>query len=307
MAEPAVSVIIPAYNREATIARAMDSVLAQTLADLELIVVDDASTDRTAEVVAAYADPRVRLLRHDTNRRAAAARNTGIRAARGQYVAFLDSDDVWFPDKLATQVADLEAAPADVRASCTAFEVVRWGELFRITPALLSHRQVFMGCDWSPGTTLMVRRDVFDTVGRLDESFGRYEDWDWALRYTRRYRIRVVPRAMVRLYREGSPPARRLVHDCLRLLDVHRSDLDRHGAVFARKVRALRWFELAEHFYRDRDFHSGTLYLLRGLGTWPLVRPGMYVLLVDALFGIPLQRALWRLFRRGAPSSSVDR
>lgn len=294
--EPLVSVVIPAYNREATIARAIDSVLCQSLGDLELIVVDDASTDRTCEVVAGISDPRVRLLRHDTNRRAAAARNTGIRAARGRYVAFLDSDDEWLPDKLAVQVADLEQAPPDVRASCTGYDIVRWGEVFPKLPAFVSFRQILMGCDLAP-TALMVRRDAFRTVGLLDESFGRYEDWDWVLRYTLHYRMGVAPQSLARLHRGGAPPARPLERDAHHILEKYAARMATFGPVFARKVRALRWFELAEHFYRERAFGPGTAYLLKGLGTWPLVRPGMYVLVVDALFDIPLQRGLWRLRR----------
>jgi glycosyltransferase involved in cell wall biosynthesis len=291
---PLVTVIIPAYNREATIARAVDSVLAQTLDDLELIVVDDASTDRTAGIVAAYADPRVRLLRHARNRRAAAARNTGIRAARGKYVAFLDSDDDWHADKLAVQVADLEAAPPDVRASCTAYEIVRWGVPFPHVPGFVTYRQIFMGCDLAP-TALMVRRDAFDTVGLLDESFGRYEDWDWVLRYARVFRMGVLPTVLARLHRGGAPPARPLERDAVRMLDKHAGELAALGARFARNVRALRWFELAEHFYRERDLATGTAYAVKGITTWPFVRAGMYVLLLDALFDVPLQRGLWRL------------
>ncbi|MBI5137337.1 MAG: glycosyltransferase family 2 protein [Nitrospirae bacterium] len=307
MGGPAVSVIIPAYNREGTIARALDSVLAQTLTDLELIVVDDASTDRTAEVVAAYADPRVRLLRHATNRRAAAARNTGIRAALGRYVAFLDSDDEWLPEKLAVQIAALDAAPPDVAASCTGYLIVDGAELFARTPTLVSYRQIFMGCDLSPGSTLVVRRDIYADVGLNDETLYRYEDWDWVLRYAQRYRMGVVPAYLARVYRGPRPPAAPMAQATERFLAKHAAELATFGPVYRRKIKALRRFELAELYFRDRDLGAGTACLLKALGTWPLVRPGMYVLLVDALFGIPLQRALWRLFRRPGAGPPVNR
>lgn len=97
---PLVSIIIPAFNAEKTIRNAVDSVLQQTITDLEVIVVDDASTDGTCQVVEGIADSRVRLLRSASNVRQAAARNTGIRHANGRWLAFLDADDEWVPDRL---------------------------------------------------------------------------------------------------------------------------------------------------------------------------------------------------------------
>jgi glycosyltransferase involved in cell wall biosynthesis len=112
---PTVSVIIPYYNRAHTIGRAIDSVLRQTMSDFEILVVDDASSDEVTVALAPYAgDARVRLLRHAANRGPGAARNTGVAAARGRFVAFLDSDDLWLPTKLARQTeAALAAADPD--------------------------------------------------------------------------------------------------------------------------------------------------------------------------------------------------
>lgn len=99
-----VSVIIPAYNRADLLPRAIDSVLAQTYQHFEIIIVDDASTDDTQAVVQAIGDRRIRYLRHERNQGGASARNTGIDAASGEFVAFLDSDDVWLPEKLERQL-----------------------------------------------------------------------------------------------------------------------------------------------------------------------------------------------------------
>ena len=114
------SVVIPVYNREGSILRAIDSVRGQTFADFELIVVDDGSTDRTvATIVSGCKEPRLRLLRHATNQGAAAARNTGILNARGEWIAFLDSDDEWAADKLLRQVEALSsAAPMTLACVC---------------------------------------------------------------------------------------------------------------------------------------------------------------------------------------------
>src|SRR6056297_2960635 len=108
-----VSVIIPTYNRAKTLLRAIDSALAQTIDDLEVVVVDDGSTDNTESVLAAYDDPRVRPVIHETNQGANVARNTGLEHACGEYVAFLDSDDEWHPAKLERQLAVLEERSSD--------------------------------------------------------------------------------------------------------------------------------------------------------------------------------------------------
>ena len=110
-AAPRVSVIVPVFNRAGSIPRALESVAAQTFQDYEIIVVDDGSTDGSADVVERLGLARVRLIRSPQNRGAAAARNIGISAASGQWIAFLDSDDFWAPDKLAHQLAALEGAP----------------------------------------------------------------------------------------------------------------------------------------------------------------------------------------------------
>jgi glycosyltransferase involved in cell wall biosynthesis len=102
---PYVSVIIPTYNRADCVTNAIDSVLAQTYADYEIIVIDDGSEDNTQEVISAYGDRLTHI--HQDNQGLAAARNAGVRAARGEWIALLDSDDVWLPEKLAVQIGDL--------------------------------------------------------------------------------------------------------------------------------------------------------------------------------------------------------
>lgn len=101
---PKVSVIIAAYNRAHLIGRALRTVLEQTYNDFEVIIVDDASTDNTENVIKSFDDARIKYIRHDKNKGAAAAWNTGIRASKGEYIAFQDSDDEWAEDKLEKQM-----------------------------------------------------------------------------------------------------------------------------------------------------------------------------------------------------------
>ena len=122
-----VSVVMPAYNAAPFIGSAVESVLRQTYADLELVVVDDASKDKTASVLRGlHADARLRVLRHETNGGVARARNTALEASRGQYIAFLDADDLWEPDKLRKQIAAMQEA--GVHASHASYFRFRTGD-----------------------------------------------------------------------------------------------------------------------------------------------------------------------------------
>ena len=117
---PTVSIIIPTYNRSRLIARAVKNVLNQTYQDFELIIVDDGSTDGTREVVAGFSDERIRYVQHDKNRGEAAARNTGIKVARGEYIASHDSDDEWLHEKLAKQIRAFENCSPEIGVVYTA-------------------------------------------------------------------------------------------------------------------------------------------------------------------------------------------
>lgn len=197
MEELLVSVVIPVFNRAHTLHRAIDSVRMQDVTDWELIVVDDGSTDGSADIPASYGDARIRSIRHDTNRGAAAARNTGVRAARGRYIAFLDSDDEWLPGKLRAQLDAMERGADAPQALCTGFLLHRekTGHRSRRHPQADGtwFETMLDGCYVSPGSTLMVRRDCFAAVGPLDETLPRLEDWDWLLRCMERFSFDCLP------------------------------------------------------------------------------------------------------------------
>ncbi len=115
--QPLVSVIIPTYNRADLIGHTLDSAINQSYRNLEIIVIDDGSVDNTEEVVKAIGDSRIRYIRHQTNCGGSTARNTGIEAARGEYIAFLDSDDIWVPNKIQLQLASIQMHPHSERVS----------------------------------------------------------------------------------------------------------------------------------------------------------------------------------------------
>lgn len=194
-----VSVIVPVFNGAGVIGRTLTSVIAQTRTDFEIILVDDASTDGTAEAAAAFGDSRLRILRHDRNLGPAAARNTGIRAARSQFIAFLDANDEWLPQKLAIQIAAMEQEPR-LGATSTAFYLYRSDRrVLRLPQAPHGWGTALLdGCYVSPGSTLMARKDCFAETGLLDESLRRFEDWEWLLRLVegQRWAFDCLPQAL---------------------------------------------------------------------------------------------------------------
>jgi len=202
---PLVSVIIPTYNRAGQVAEAVASVAAQTFRDFEILVVDDGSTDDTFEVLAALEC--VRVLRHLRRRGVAAARNLGAAEARGEWLAFLDSDDLWLPEKLARQMAYLEARPGLLW--CQTDETwVRKG--VRVNkPA--SHRKVggriflrsLERCLVSPSAVVLHRQLLADHGG-FDADLPAAEDYDLWLRLSWRYEMGLVDEPLI--IKQGGHP-----------------------------------------------------------------------------------------------------
>ena len=202
---PLVSVIIPTYNRAALVAEALASVKAQTYRDYEIVVVDDGGTDGTWEVLSGCRE--IRVLRHPHRRGVSAARNTGINAARGQWLAFLDSDDLWLPDKLARQMAYLTTRPS----LCLGQTDETWVRRGVRVNKPLSHRKVagwiflpsLSRCMVSPSAA-MVHRRLFQDHGAFDETLPAAEDYDLWLRLTWRYEVGLVDEPLV-IKRGGHP------------------------------------------------------------------------------------------------------
>jgi glycosyltransferase involved in cell wall biosynthesis len=207
-----VSVVIPTYNRQNLVCRAVKSVLAQTYQNLECIVVDDCSTDGTLDALTelSYQDDRLRVVSHLQNRHASAARNTGITAARGELIAFLDDDDTWLPDKLEKQVKHLYEAPAEVGMIYCWFDIYRDQEIVGTRrPKLRGYifDELLTSQPLGNASTLLVRREVIDKIGGFDENLPRGNDGDFIRRVGQYYEIEVVPEVLVHYFvdHDGNP------------------------------------------------------------------------------------------------------
>jgi glycosyltransferase involved in cell wall biosynthesis len=197
---PLVSVVIPVYNQAGYLPGSIDSVLGQAYRPIELVVVDDGSTDDTAQVIASYGD-RLTAMRQP-NRGAANALNRGIRESRGALVCWLSADDEFLPGKIDAQVAEFEADP-ELGFCCTGFDIVdAAGVVIRRVPApAWPHPDPLVAVFWrNPinGSTAMLRREVFEAVGPFNETLRVDVDAEMWLRIARQHRIRQIDRSLLR-------------------------------------------------------------------------------------------------------------
>jgi glycosyltransferase involved in cell wall biosynthesis len=187
-AAPHVSVVVPAYNAARTVVQSVESALAQTFSDLEVLVVDDGSSDATAATVDGIKDPRVMLIRRK-NGGVAAARNTGVDHARGDWVAFLDSDDIWLPEKLERQLELMAARPGCMASEGSAYFVnddLKPQRLRRCVP-VADPLLTFLRFQNLPNaaSSWIVKRDLLQDIGGFDPDLVILEDWEFSLRLAR--------------------------------------------------------------------------------------------------------------------------
>lgn len=203
---PLISVIVPAYNAERTILDTIRSVQQQTFRDLELIVVDDGSTDRTLELVERVAEPRLRVV-SQPNAGVSAARNRGIALAAGACLTFLDADDLWMPEKLERQWAALEAHPgAGVAYSWTYFIDEDGRLLYAQDPVFYEGdvlKELLVRNFIASGSNVLVRREAIEASGGFDPDLNFSADWEFCVRLAARSPFVVVPEYHI-LYRQSS-------------------------------------------------------------------------------------------------------
>lgn len=256
-----VSVIMPTYNRSKHIVDSVESVLAQSYKSLELIIVDDGSTDNTTEVLKPFlAEKRVRLI-YQENAGAASARNHGVGLSSGRYIAFIDSDDMWDPDKLALQMAVFQALP-DVRLTCSDFSAVDIGgkpleeshiksyfsvfkdygleyedvfqHMLNLDPCCMD--QVYWGNVYGTmlfgnlvlTSTVVCHRDVLVNVGLFDTRYETLEDYDLFLKITKKYNIAFLERPLVRYrYNENQLSGENYFGKlCVNLIDIFKKNVE---------------------------------------------------------------------------------
>lgn len=223
---PLISVIIPAYNAEKTIQETIDSVLNQTFQDFEIIVINDGSQDKTLEIVNSIKDPRLQVFSYP-NAKQAASRNRGISHSTGEFLAFLDADDLWKPDKLEAQLKALQDNPEAAVAYSWSQCIDEKGHFLREASQSTTSGDVYaklLLCDFlDNGSNPLVRRQALEQVGTFDESLPPAEDWELWIRLAARYHFVAVPYPHI-LYRQSPTSASanllRMASACKRVIEL---------------------------------------------------------------------------------------
>ncbi len=299
---PLISVVLPTHNRAHLLGRAVGSVLAQDYPKLEVIVVDDASSDDTEQVVGAIGDTRVRYIRRKAQGGPGAAHNTGIAAATGSLVAFQDSDDEWIADKLTRQLAILDDAGPDTVMVCGTY-IARFRDGYEITvePEADGRRgefeiELLSGFRFITPTWL-VRRDALERAGGFDERLPNREDWELVFRIIEQGSIRaelapIVIKHVTAGSVESNPRAR---------IESYRAVMERHKARWSQRpwLQAVHYFNMARAHIELQELPDARQMLRRAMQLRP-TWPAPYLLWLSLVAGLSnfnrLQsaRARWR-------------
>jgi len=253
-----VSVIMPTFNRSYVLRDAIDSALAQTDCNLEIIVVDDGSTDHTSEIVANYATTRKVHYSYQQNRGVSAARNCGIRIASGEFIAFLDSDDIWLPNKLSLQLNEFRKnAKLGILYGYAEFKNIKTGKsLIKPDSISLNFQEFINKHTVLPTSTVIVRKSYLDDVGYFDENLGIFEDLELWIRLARISKVGFIDKilAICRINDDN------ISSD---ILNIHMNFVTLYDIIISRYSAEL----LSKDPYIEQMIHAyraGRLLMLRG-------------------------------------------
>jgi glycosyltransferase involved in cell wall biosynthesis len=304
MASPTFTVILTTYNRAALLGRAITSILAQTFSEFELLVIDDASTDQTHEVIRAFADPRLHSIRQASNSGVSVARNVGIEHASGEYIVFVDDDDTIEATFLAEVHAVLAHSPQSVGFLWT------WKYIVQTTAGVnrtklytyeIHHDKPLPGSDYlgklrSGSGGLVVRSTAISEIGGFNPQFRTHEDADFLLRLAERFDYIVIPQPLYSIFEHSGE---RLTERSLERTRTFEHITERYHDTFRRYPQLLsaRYHLLGRDYYRFGDRRVGHKYLWKAIQHQPLkLKYWIELPLLESLSYMPtfVQRKVWR-------------
>jgi len=310
MSTPLVSVVVPTYGRPEDVTDAVATVRGQTYSPVELVVVDDCSPDpiepRILDIDLSGFEC-VRCLRHEKNRGAAVARSTGIEAANGEFVAFLDDDDRWIASKLGRQVEALQGRSPDAGVAYSGMRIVDGaGETLRIqSPAKSGDLTKTLLCRNVVGSysTVMVRMAAIEDTGLPEERFPSWQDMEWYVRLSRNWEFVAVPDPLAIIYQADdheqiSDDFEAVKTESYELfVEKFRPIAAEYGRLFERKMMAWAAFRVGGYnALRTGNFHDARRFLLRAVARYPF-EPTFWVYLAVALGGESTYKTAKRLKR----------
>lgn len=245
---------MPVRNEEKNIANALKSVLAQTYQDFEILVVDDGSDDATAEIAKRYVGSRGQVISLKKSGRSA-ARNRGVKTARGALIAFLDGDDIWEPTKLEKQIGTFLDEPDPLVASVVAHELhlTETGESHTVVPAESQDwcQELLLGCGLG-GSTLIVPTAAFAKVGYFDENLPRCVDHDWLLRFAASGgTIKIIPEILVHAFAARGREGRTSEIAATRFFKKHNDLYNRYAPDIKQRAGWQMWRHIAHRYSRQ--------------------------------------------------------
>jgi glycosyltransferase involved in cell wall biosynthesis len=290
---PLISVIIPTHNRAHVLKRALLSVLRQDYERKEIIVVDDASTDNTKEIMKTFLnDPTVKYIRHVRNLGGSAARNTGIKQSHGEYIAFLDDDDEWLPNKLSLQIDVFINGNKNLGLVHCGLLRSKGGKIiYKYMPKYRGNiyfKQMFEDRVFSTSSWLVKRSCFFDNrVGMFDEDLPGRQDYDMALRISRFYAIDFVPQHLAIIHEDDN---NRITDSCDKRIAGHLCVLDKirlyskdFNSINKRRVISYHYYSIARYLQIYGKYKEGLSFLIKSIKEWPLNIKAVVVLFFIAL------------------------
>jgi glycosyltransferase involved in cell wall biosynthesis len=294
-AAPLVSVILPTYDRQEFLAEAIETVAEQTYDEIELIIVDDHSPESPRDIVENAPDEGLRdvvFVRHDENKGASAARNTGIKRASGELIALLDDDDLWVSDKIERQVAEFRRSGSEVGVVCTGIRSVDAdGATFRTKEVGLSGKitkQLLCGAG-VPTPSVLVRLSVINDAGLFDERLQLYEDQEWMIRLSQQGEFRSVSDPLVISRRDdhgqlSDDVETKLTESYPLFMEKCRPIAAEYGRLFERKMVAHWSFSLGYVSLAHGEAAQARGFIGEAIRTWPFV-PEFYLYGLFAALG----------------------
>ncbi len=249
MKSPLVTVVISTYNRAHLLKRAINSVLRQTFTDFELIIVNNASTDNTEEIINIFKakDNRIEYIAHDKNMGGPAARNAEIKVAKGMYIALLDDDDEWLETKLEKQVQCMDKASKDVGLIYVGTEIID-----NLTGRILKkqmpqhkgdvYQRLLLGTILGSVSSVLIRKECFLKVGMFDEELTSCQDWDMWLRISQEYLFDYVPEVLVKIYMHDIQISNNLaamIPGRTRMVEKHREEFSKYPDILIIHLKRL--------------------------------------------------------------------
>jgi len=287
-----VSVIIPTYNRAHLVGQSIESALNQTHKDLEVLIVDDASTDQTYEAVKPYLERQeVRYLRHEQNKGHQAARNTGIKNSSGEYVAFLDSDDTWIPQKIELQLSAMSTKSAKCISVTGMWVIDTDGTKTKYLKRYNGYVYHQMLERHGPNYCCMVVPiECLRQIGFLDESTQAYADWDTCITLSKHYEFITVDEPCT-IYRANQPDAvtKNLVTRALAYQHIIEKNHKEMVRCIGKRGLARHYRNVAWIFYYAGEFKRYKACALQAFATYSK-SPKTFLLAFSTLFGERIYR-----------------